>query len=109
MNVKSLLDALSRGTAYLIPLLLCAVGLLMLRGKRPYFDAFLSGARSGLDTAVRLCPTLVALLVATGMLRASGAVEVVGQWLAPLFSTLGADKAEYVAQAVLDICKKFAK
>ena len=27
----------------------------------------------------------------------------------PLYSTLGADKAEYVAQAVLDICKKFAK
>ncbi len=27
----------------------------------------------------------------------------------PLYSTLGADKAEYVAQAVLDICEKFAK
>ena len=89
ITIKSLLDGLNRSTAYLIPLLLCAVGLLMLRGKRPYFDAFLNGARSGMDTAVRLCPTLVALLVAIGMLRASGAVEVVGRWLSPLFTTLG--------------------
>ena len=86
---KGVIDGLSRGTAYLIPLLLCGVGLLMLRGKRAYFDAFVEGARSGLNTAIRLCPTLTALLVAIGMLRASGAVEIVGRWLSPAFSVLG--------------------
>ena len=83
------MEGLGRAAAYLIPLLLCGVGRLMLWGKRPYFDAFAEGARLGLDTAVRLCPTLTALLVAIGMLRASGAVEVVGRWLSPAFSVLG--------------------
>lgn len=87
--MRALIDGLSRASVYLIPLLLCGVGLLMLGGKRPYFDAFVKGARSGLQTAVRLCPTLTALLVAIGMLRASGAVELVGRWLSPFFSALG--------------------
>ena len=72
-----------------IPALVGLVGILMLVGKRPYFDAFLAGAREGLDTAVRLLPTLVALLVAVGMLRASGALEVVGHWLSPVFERAG--------------------
>ncbi len=86
MNVISVL---SRVSSYLIPCLMGGVGLLMLRGKRPYFDAFLEGAASGLKTAVRLCPTLTALLVAIGMLNASGAVQVIGKWLSPVFTALG--------------------
>jgi len=75
--------------AWVIPLLVGLVGVLMLFGKRPYFDAFLQGAREGLDTAVRLLPTLVALLVAVGMLRASGAIETVGAWLSPVLERAG--------------------
>ena len=73
----------------LIPLLMGGVGLLMLRGRRPYFDAFLTGAREGLATAVRLCPTLTLLLVAVHMLGASGAIEAVSGWLSPALDTLG--------------------
>lgn len=76
-------------TAYLLPLLMGGVGLLMLSAKHSYFDAFVSGAREGLGTAVRLVPTLTALLVAIGMLNASGAVQTVSAWLAPAFSALG--------------------
>ena len=61
----------------------------MLCGKRAYFEAFLDGATSGLRTAVRLCPTLTALLVAIGMLHASGAVQVISRWLSPVFDALG--------------------
>ena len=74
---------------WVIPLLVGLVGVLLLFGKRPYFDAFLQGAREGLDTAVRLLPTLVALLVAVGMLRASGAIETVGAWLSPVLERAG--------------------
>lgn len=84
-----LVEGLGRASSYLIPLLMGGVGLLMLRGKRPYFDAFLTGAKDGLGTAVRLCPTLIALLVAVHMLNASGAIEVVGGWLSPAFDALG--------------------
>jgi spore maturation protein B len=89
MVMSGVIDRLSRATAYLIPLLVLTVGVLMLRGRRPYFDAFVKGARNGLQTAVRLCPTLMALLVAIGMLQASGAVARVGAWLSPVFSALG--------------------
>jgi spore maturation protein B len=89
MVMGAWIEAVGRLSSYLIPLVMCAVGFLMLRGKRPYFEVFVEGARTGLETAVRLCPTLTALLVAIGMLRASGAVEVVGRWLAPAFDALG--------------------
>ncbi|MBR0443381.1 MAG: spore maturation protein [Clostridia bacterium] len=76
-------------TAYLLPVLMGVVGLLMLSGKRSSFDTFVRGAREGLETAVRLLPTLTALLVAIGMLNASGVVHAVSGWLAPIFDALG--------------------
>lgn len=82
-------EGLATASAWVIPGLIGVVGGCMLFGKRPYFDAFLRGAREGLETAVRLCPTLCALLVAVGMLNASGAVARVGAWLAPLSAALG--------------------
>lgn len=86
MNAFSVLENI---TAYLLPLLMGGVGVLMLSGKRPYFDAFVSGARDGLGTAVRLLPTLTALLVAVGMLNASGTVAALSGWLSPVFAVLG--------------------
>lgn len=83
------LTLLQHASAYLIPLLMGGVGLLMLNGRRTCFDAFVAGAREGLETAVRLLPTLVALLVAVGMLGASGAVEVISTGLSPALDALG--------------------
>ena len=76
-------------SAYLIPGLMGVVGLLLLFGRRTSFDTFVSGAGEGVRTAVRLLPTLTALLVAVGMLRASGAVEAVSAWLSPVLSRVG--------------------
>lgn len=76
-------------SAYAVPLLIALVGAAMLFSRRAGFDAFLAGAREGLRMAVQLLPTLVALLVAVGMLRASGAIEAVCRLLAPLTSRLG--------------------
>ena len=55
------------------------VGLLgfgVLRGVRVY-EAFVDGAKDGFQVAVRIIPYLVAILVAVGMFRASGAMESV--------------------------------
>ena len=46
----------------------------MLRGVRVY-ESFVEGAKEGFEVAVRIIPYLVAILVAIGMLRASGALE----------------------------------
>jgi spore maturation protein B len=80
-------------SAYLIPGLMGVVGVMLLGGRCVSFDVFVTGATEGVRTAVRLLPTLTALLVAVGMLRASGAVETVGAWLSPLLSRVGVPSA----------------
>lgn len=72
-----------------IPLAVMLAGLVMLFGKRNYFEAFLRGARQGLQTAVGLLPTLCALVVAVCILNASGASELLAAWLSPFASSLG--------------------
>ena len=71
-----------------LPLVISGVGVLMLL-KNNSFDCFLAGARSGLESAVKLLPTLVALMVAVRMLSACGAIELLGNLLSPLCDTVG--------------------
>lgn len=53
------------------------------------FDAFVTGAKKGFDTSIGILPYLLAMMVAIGMLRASGFFELLNSWLAPLLSRLG--------------------
>lgn len=53
------------------------------------YECFLKGAREGLKIVVDIVPTLVGLLVAVGMLRASGFFELLGQLLAPVTAAVG--------------------
>ena len=59
------------------------------------YDAFIEGAKDGFKTAVMIIPYLVAVLVAIGMFRASGAMGVVTDWITAGVSALGVD-AEWV-------------
>ena len=55
--------------------------------KRPVFDDFLCGAKEGLRTVVQVLPSLVGLMTAVGVLRASGFLEFLSQILeAPAIS-----------------------
>jgi spore maturation protein B len=53
------------------------------------FDAFIVGAKQGFDTSVSIIPYLVAMMVAIGMLRASGFFELMNQLLAPAMAAIG--------------------
>lgn len=53
------------------------------------FDAFINGAKEGFNTSVGLIPYLIAMMVAIGMLRASGFFDVLQQLLAPLLNKIG--------------------
>ncbi|MBS1587982.1 MAG: spore maturation protein [Bacteroidetes bacterium] len=55
------------------------------------FDAFVAGAKGGFETAVRIIPYLVGMLVAISMLRTSGSFDVVINGMKSLFSAMGAD------------------
>lgn len=76
-------------TDIILPLLIGMIVLTALFHKTPIFSVFIRGAREGLDTAVSILPSLVALLTAVSMLRASGAVEALARLLEPLLSKVG--------------------
>ena len=53
------------------------------------YDAFVEGAKEGFTTAVRIIPYLVAILVAIGLFRASGAMDMLINGVAALVKALG--------------------
>lgn len=53
------------------------------------FDIFVVGARQGFSTSVKIIPYLIAMMVAIGMLRASGFFELMNHLLAPLLDKIG--------------------
>jgi spore maturation protein SpmA len=55
------------------------------------FEAFIEGAKGGFETAVRIIPYLVGLLVAISLLRNSGVFELIIDGMKNLFAALGTD------------------
>ena len=55
------------------------------------YDAFIEGAKEGFGTAIRIVPYLVAILVAVGMLRASGTLDFLVDGLKTAVAALGLD------------------
>lgn len=53
------------------------------------YESFIEGAKDGVQIAIKIIPYLVAMLVAIGMFRASGAIELLAHGLNPLLSKLG--------------------
>ena len=59
----------------IVPFLIFYVVVEGLAAKRPGYDDFVKGAKDGLKTVVQILPTLVGLMVAVGVLRASGFLD----------------------------------
>jgi spore maturation protein B len=53
------------------------------------FDSFIKGAKQGFETSVNIMPYLIAMIVAIGMLRASGFFTLLNTLLAPVLQKLG--------------------
>jgi spore maturation protein SpmA/spore maturation protein SpmB len=64
------------------------------------YEVFVEGAKDGFQVALKIIPYLVAILVAVGMLRASGALEAMVAWLGGYTSTIGLP-AEALPMALL--------
>ncbi|MEO1765872.1 nucleoside recognition domain-containing protein [Thiobacter aerophilum] len=62
-----------------------------LRRRLPVYELFIEGAKDGFQIAVGIIPYLVAMLVAIGMLRASGALDMLLDGLRALVTALGLD------------------
>ncbi|MHA4895501.1 nucleoside recognition domain-containing protein [Pedobacter sp. PWIIR3] len=87
-GIKSFSGILSSGIILLI-FLLIVIGALY--KKIDVFDAFVDGAKGGFETALKIIPYLVGILVAVCMLRTSGTFDVVMMGIKYVFQLFGAD------------------
>ena len=76
-------------TDYIIPGLLLALSALALGQRKNYYDWLLEGAAQGLGLIKTILPSLVLLLTAVHMFRASGASGLLSHLLSPVFSLFG--------------------
>ena len=74
---------------YLVPMLLLLLCAVALRKQENAYELLLEGGKEGLKLLFSLIPTLVMLLTAVSMLRASGAIDTLGTLAKPVFSFLG--------------------
>ena len=69
-----------------IPVLLVGIPLIGMIRKVKVYDVFIDGAKEGFQVAVRIIPFLVGILVAIGMFRASGAMDMLTNALRPMLA-----------------------
>ena len=74
---------------YLVPLLIFFACCFALGKGEKSYDLLLTGAADGLRLLLTLVPTLILLMTAVTMLRASGAMSLFSTFLSPVFSFLG--------------------
>ena len=81
-------EAVDFVSLWAIPFLLLAIPLYGLLKKVKVYEAFIDGAKEGFDVAVRIIPYLVAILVAIGIFRASGAMDLLTSAIAPALAVV---------------------
>lgn len=86
MNKVSTLTA----NIILMSIIICFI-LAGVRKRINVYDAFIEGAKEGFNTAIRIIPYLVAMLVAIAVFRASGAMDVLIGSIRWLITSLGVD------------------
>lgn len=88
------------GANFILPIVILGIvfyGVLM---KVAVYDTFIKGAKSGFFTVVKLMPTLIALMVAVGVLRASGFLDLLAGMLGSVVGKIGFP-AELVPLAIV--------
>jgi spore maturation protein SpmA len=55
----------------------------------PVYEEFVEGAKEGFQVILRILPYIVGMLVAVGMFRAAGAMDLISRWLSPVTSLIG--------------------
>lgn len=84
-EMRHILEILS---LWLLPLMLSVIIIFAAAKKIPVYETFVDGAKEGFDVGVKIIPYLVAIIVAVGMFRASGAIDILGIYLSGFLSAL---------------------
>lgn len=82
----NVMDILSTGMIPMVVLIFIGYGLYK---KVDIYSCFINGAADGFNTVVRIVPYLVAIFVAIGVFRASGALDILQSLVGPAFDRFG--------------------
>ena len=74
---------------YIVPLILAVTAVAALHKRENAYDILVDGAGEGFNMLLTIAPSLIVLLSAVGMLRASGALEALSAALAPVLEFVG--------------------
>ena len=77
------------GSDLTIPLIIFYIIAFGIAQKVKVYESFVSGAAEGLKTVVKILPTLIGLMVAVGILRGSGFLDMLGNYLGKITDPLG--------------------
>lgn len=70
---------------FILPLIITIILIHALIRKKPAYEDFTIGAKEGFNIAIKIIPYLIAIMICTSALRASGAIETLQHLLKPLF------------------------
>ena len=73
----------------MIPLTFVFILLYGISKSIPVYDTFIEGAKDGFTTVLKILPTIIGLMVAVGMVRASGMLDLLNYGIAPFTEMLG--------------------
>ena len=76
-------------TDFIVPFLILSIVLYGVSMRVNVYDTFIKGARSGFFTVIKIMPTLIGLMVAVGILRASGFLECLSNILGSITDRFG--------------------
>ncbi len=82
MNVLNYISNLA------MPLIILIIVFYSLIERKKAFDIFLDGAKDGLNVVLNIFPTLIGLFVAVGALRSSGILDLIINFITPIFDIL---------------------
>lgn len=73
----------------IIPVLIFLIVGYGLLNKQNIYDDFVEGAKDGFHTVIQIMPTLIGLMIGVGVLRASGFLDALSGWIAPITNLIG--------------------
>ena len=70
----------------ILPVLILTILCWGITKKQPIYEQFIDGAKDGFNVAIKIIPYLIAIMICTSALRASGAIELLQNLLIPIFN-----------------------
>ena len=77
---------------FVMPAFACIVVVFGLIKRVPVFDIFLKGAKEGMQILYNIAPTIIGLVFAVDLLRSSGAIDAICNFIEPVADYLGFPK-----------------